>query len=551
MVGKLKKFEKILLISFVSLCTFPVLYICRFLDNNTLTSWQWVFTGNSVVGIMSWLLIAVLFSAAVAYRVPIEKMPPLAAAFISAFVIIPLWRQPELLLDSGRYFIQAKYLSEYGVCYFLQEWGKAIPAWTDLPLVPFLYGIIFKICGETRVAVQIFTTFLFGLTVFITTQIGKQLWDAERGFYGGIFLLGLPYLLSQVSLMLVDVPAMFMLTLALAVFLRAIMDGGNNMFLSPVIIVLTMLVKYSTWPMLLVLPLAALVVKSDNRRLVLQRAGGILLAAGIMAAAIIYLNQDLFRSQLHILLTYQRPALKLWQEGFASTFFFQFHPFLVLLAAGAIFFAAKSKDKHVLIVTFVIIIVVALNIQRIRYIVPLLPLYCLLAAYGLQAMKGKEIRRFVALMIVAFSLIVVYGGYLPFFKRTSMMNITRAAAFIDALPGDMVEVYSLPQKKSGGNTALAIPQLDIFTKKMLTNRQNWQRQEGGNRQSHAPLLFSWNIVRPSFYEPAANKNNNTLVVISDTNGSFGSEITGHRRLIKKFTDQSGVFRYKTLVYVYQ
>src|SRR5574341_279831 len=44
---------------------------------------------------------------------------------------------------------------------FLADWGKAIPAWTDLPLVPLLDGLVLRLSGESRTAVQAFTTLLF------------------------------------------------------------------------------------------------------------------------------------------------------------------------------------------------------------------------------------------------------------------------------------------------------------------------------------------------------------------------------------------------------
>ena len=63
-------------------------------------------------------------------------------------------------------------------------------AWTDMPLVPFLYGLIFKFFGESRLYIQIFTTFFFSMTVVLTYMIGKTLWDEDTGLYGGMLLLG-------------------------------------------------------------------------------------------------------------------------------------------------------------------------------------------------------------------------------------------------------------------------------------------------------------------------------------------------------------------------
>jgi 4-amino-4-deoxy-L-arabinose transferase-like glycosyltransferase len=129
-------------------------------------------------------------------------------------------------VDTSRYFTQAKHLEMYGIKYFMHEWGKGISAWTDLPLISFFYGLIFKFFGESRIYIQIFTTFLFSMTCVITFFIGKTLWDEETGFLAGLLLLGTPYLFSQIPLMLIDVPTMLFLTLSVFTYIRAIEKGG-------------------------------------------------------------------------------------------------------------------------------------------------------------------------------------------------------------------------------------------------------------------------------------------------------------------------------------
>ena len=42
--------------------------------------------------------------------------------------------------------------------------------------------------------------------------------------------------------------------------------------------------------------------------------------------------------------------------------------------------------------------------------------------------KEGQVRRFTGLAIVSSSLLIVLAGYLPFFKTTSMMNISRCIA---------------------------------------------------------------------------------------------------------------------------
>jgi hypothetical protein len=553
-VDKLTRNESILLLSFFILSCFPILYICRFLDNNTLSSWRWTFAGVSVPLAMALLLGALVLAYFFSLTVPLEKHPRLALFVLSVLAVLPLWSEPELLVDSGRYFLQAKYLAQYGFPRFVREWGGEIGAWTDLPLVPALYGLLFKVFGEARVVVQTFNTLLFALTTLLISGIGHALWNKQTGFYAGLLLLGMPYLLTQVPLMLVDIPTMFFLTLALYSFIRAMQDGGAWLFLAPLAITLAIYAKYSTWPMLLVLPLTAVVIQTASRRQVMARAGGIFLAAVVMAAALAATKLPLFLEQLEILLTYQRPALGLWQEGFMSTFFFQVHPLVSLLALWGGYRAYRTGNRHFLVAVFFAVMVFGLQMKRIRYILPMLPLLALMASCGLQSFKEGQLRRFAGLAIVFSSLLIVLGGYLPFFKTTSMMNIMAAGRFLDTLPGQEVEVYVLPQNGSSGNTALTIPQLDLFTGKRLVSHQAWRQLAAGPTPSHAPLLFSWRISRPSFYAPGYMSGRKPLVVISGGGPGRWSQtelsVVGSRLPVGEFVRQSGVFRFKTIIDIY-
>lgn len=554
-MGKLTRHESIFLLSFFMLLCFPVLYICRFLDNNTLTSWRWVFAEVSVPMALGLLLAALAISYAVASRIDLVRYGRVSLFLLGIVAVVPLWGEPELLIDSGRYFLQAKYLASYGFASFVSEWGGAINAWTDLPLVPALYGLLFKCFGESRIVIQVFTTLLFVATVLLTSGIGRILWNRETGFYAGLLLLGMPYLLTQVPLMLVDIPTMFFLTLTLYSFIRAMRDGGAWCVLAVLVIILTIYAKYSTWPMLLVLPVTAVVIRADNRRELLARAGGIFLAAVVVAAAFAATRQQLFREQLEILLTYQRPALGLWQEGFFSTFFFQIHPLISLLAIWGCYRAYRIADRHFLIAAFFVALVVGLQMQRIRYILPLLPLLALMAARGLQSFKEGQVRRFVGVAIISSSLLIVFAGYLPFFKTTSMMNIMEAGRFLNTVPGDEVEVYILPQNVSSGNTALAIPQLDLFTDKRIISRQAWRQLGTGKLPTYAPLLFSWKIARPPFYAPGLQPVHRPLVIISGggAKGSLQAEssIIDSRLPVGEFALQSGVYRFKTFLDIFR
>ena len=186
-MNALKRIDSnVIIISLLTLLAFIILFVCRTLDDNRLTSWEWAFLYADPARIF----LILIFSILIAYflsRLPFVDKHPALFLFTFSFAISSLfWREPEIILDASRYFTQAKHLEVYGAGYFVREWGKAIPAWTDMPVMPFLYGLIFKFFGEARIYVQIFTSILFSLTAALTYLIGSTLWNRDTGLIGGI-----------------------------------------------------------------------------------------------------------------------------------------------------------------------------------------------------------------------------------------------------------------------------------------------------------------------------------------------------------------------------
>ncbi|MGE5807491.1 MAG: hypothetical protein ACM32I_00015, partial [Nitrospirota bacterium] len=156
-----------LFVSCAFLLALVALFLGRASDDNSLFSWAWAFrNGASLVylALVAGLCIS-FFSSRIA--LPANWYAPFL--FTLSFVaVLPFWSEPELIVDASRYFTQAKHLEVYGLGFFLREWGRTIQAWTDSPLVPLLYGLLFKAFGEHRFVIQLFTTTLFSLTAVIT-----------------------------------------------------------------------------------------------------------------------------------------------------------------------------------------------------------------------------------------------------------------------------------------------------------------------------------------------------------------------------------------------
>jgi hypothetical protein len=408
----LKKKWHVFSISLCTLFTFLLLYIFRDVDDNRLTSWKWVFADVEIIWFVFLIAAGIIFTYAL-LNSPVTRQMPSVFLFLSSFAISAIfWKTPEVIVDTSRYFTQAKHLEIYGIRHFISEWGNNIGVWTDLPLVPFLYGLIFKIFGEARAFIQVFITLVFSMTVVLTYLIGRTLRDEDTGFFAGVLLWGIPYISSQVPLMLVDIPTMFFLTLSIYTFIRALQKGGAWIAVSSISIFCAVFSKYSTWMMLSVLCIVFMVYLKKGRRAIgnglekrtriISRGISVFLTAGLLVGLIVMFKFEVISGQIKFLLDYQAPGLRRWGESFISTFFYQVHPFITIAALYSVYEAFRKKDWKFLIVSWLIFLVVLLQIRRSRYVMIVFPMLTLMASYGLQKIKTMEIRRYKAVYCIIY-----------------------------------------------------------------------------------------------------------------------------------------------------
>ncbi len=544
-------------ISLAAVATFHTQYLLRGLDDNRLTSWQWVFAGADVARVSAALVVGVALAYALT-KVSISALRPVVALFFFSFAMAAVfWREPEVIVDAARYFTQAKHLELYGAGYFLSEWGREVSAWTDLPLVPFLYGVIFSAFGETRIPIQVFTTLLFSGTIVLTYLIGKTLWDATVGACAGALLLAMPYLFTQVPLMLVDVPAMFFLAAAVFTAIKALGNGGIGWIaLSSATVTLAFLSKYSTWPSLTVVLIIFLVRLREEPGRALRRGAALLAASAALAGAVVLVKHDVIFEQIGLLRSYQAPGLGRWRESFASTFLFQIHPLVTVAGAYSIFAAIRKRDLRYAIISWLLLLVVAAQIERIRYILVVFPMLALMASYGLREIRSAEARRFAVSCAVASSLAVALFAYLPYLSRMSAVNLKDAGEYLNTVEGEAVEVFTLPQARSVVNPAVSVPLLDLFAGKRIVYRPLPAQLPSRQEIETSPLRFTWEFRTPKYYAPATAdpSGKGAVVVVSADAGQPLTEqierrIDGHR-LSREFLTSDDRFQYRTLVRVY-
>jgi hypothetical protein len=548
----------ILVFAGLLLVSFLILFFSRSLDDNRLTSWQYVF-GFADPKTVLLLLEAGVLPALFLSKSSFPGRHPLAFLFFFSYAAAAIfWQEPEVIVDASRYFTEAKHLELYGAGYFLKEWGRAIPAWTDMPAVPFFYGLIFRFFGETRLFIEVFTTLLFSLTVVLTCLVGSKLWDEVTGLFGGLLLLGMPYLFSQVPLMLVDLPSTFFLMLSVYTFIRAVESGGPMVLLAAAAIFVTFFAKYSTWLMLTILPviLAVYLIRrpSHSPEHYLRRGLLVFLAAGIMIGCFAVYKYDVISAQLKLLVAYQKPGLRRWGESFLSTFFFQVWPWITVAAVFSFYRAIRQKDLRFLIVLWLPLLILSLRIERIRYSVMVFPMIALAASFGLTGFRKREIANFAVYCIAVSSIVLAASAFLPFLDRISSVNIRDAGSFLDLQGGGDVRVFTLPEDHPVVNPAVAVPILDLFTHRKI--RYNYESSFELNSEEilRSPLRFTFEYRNPVYYQEKQGGKETAVVIISSKPGEplppvIEAKVRQFRRK-KVFDTSENVFKYQKMATIY-
>ncbi len=563
----MKKRDVFILISMLALLSFAALFTLRSFDDNRLTNWQWVFDN-----VEAWKLYLILFAAIIiSYylsKIPVSKQRYGIVLFLFSFAASSVfWRAPEVIVDASRYFTYAKHVEIYGVKYFINEWGGAINPWTDMPFVPLLYGLIFKFFGESRLYIQIFISLLFAMTTVLTYLTGKILWDEETGFFGGLLILGIPYIFSQVPLMLVDIPAMFFLTLSIFAFVMALKKGGGWMPFSAFAISMTFFSKYSAWLMLSVLFVIFAVYLMQAKSTLTDNSGKtsaisiyrtfiVVCFSALFIGIVFWYKFDAFSDQIRLLISYQKPGLKTWGESYVSTFLFQFHPFISLAAIYSAYAAFRKKDLKYLIIFWLVFLVFVLQIKRSRYIIMIFPMVALMASYGLMQIKDSQYRKFIAYCIVLSSLSIALFAYLPFLEKISDINLKNAGRFLNSLNIEKTEVFALTEPGSPVNSAVAVPILDLFTRKNIIYDYQPDYFPEPDEIAKSSLRFTWEYKNPGYYS-SGNKDPgdaDAIVIISGSNDFYipdhiEAKLEKYQNL-KIFDVSEGIFQNSSIVTVY-
>ena len=388
----------------------------------------------------------------------------------------------------------------------------------------------------------------------------------DTGILAGGFLLAIPYLYTQVPLMLVDVASMFFLVLGFFSLQRALDRGGwGYIAFASASIFLMLVSKYSQWMLASVYVMLFLLKlkEADNpserpdgsgRQKVFSRGMAVAAFAGLMFGAFLLSYLDVVRSQLDLLVSYQKPGLRRWTESFISTFFYQVHPFVSMGALASVFIAFRRRDWRWVVVAWLVILMFLMRIERSRYMVPLLPMLAICAAYGVNAaFRGngaQRIRRLVVAAAALSSFALASSAFMPYLKTNNLVNLMEAGKFLDQQKASLVQVHAFPQK-SEINPAVAVPLLDLYTDAPIEYFYNLYPLLDKDKLEVSPFRFTWTYRNPGYYDYRAERKPSHLAVVSFWRNEDNERRLPARYVFKRRFDMSeGIFRFKPYVSIY-
>ncbi len=250
------------------------------------------------------------------------------------------------------------------------------------------------------------------------------------------------------------------------------------------------------------------------------------------------------------------PGLKRWGESFVSTAFFQIHPFITIAALYSFYEALRKKDFKFSIISWLILLVVLLQIRRARYVLVVLPMFTLMASYGLQRIKDSKLRRYLVSCVAASSIVIAIFAYLPFLQSMDLVNLKDAGKFLNSIGAEKIEVFTIPSAKTIVNMAVAVPILDLYSDKGIVYPHNINFYLPFEKIEKSPLRFAWEYKNPGYYtaDHESFSDNSAVAIISNGTLEVMPEYIKRklegRKKAKVFRTSTGIFRFNTVVTIY-
>ncbi len=419
-------------------------------------------------------------------------------------VLLTLHTMPELNPDAARYFSEAKFLAEEGVGSFFGEWGRRLYVYVDQPLVPFIYGVLFTLFGESRLVIQAYNFLLYSLLTLLVYRTAEHLWGTRAGVFSGMLMLASPYVLSRVPLTLVDTTLSF-LTAALAYTLLTGLTRGDTkrLVLAGVCTAMIPFTKLTGVVYLLPLALVPLVLHLRGERWKPRLLTVPLILGIALALPLLLYLQPVLREQL-VTAMVLRARMPVWSgtESVWNMLLHQFSAPVTILAIASLYLSYRARDRGILLPLLWFLVPLALyHDTRIRYMIPAYPALAMLAGVGLFRLSQGDRRMacFLAIATVLGSLSMLYLAYVPFAQANSAADLMRAAKYAERIPVDTIDMYALYPASYNSSLALLIPLFDLHSSKQVVVRGESLMPTREITPEQRNVSWTWSYELPGYY----------------------------------------------------
>jgi 4-amino-4-deoxy-L-arabinose transferase-like glycosyltransferase len=404
--------------------------------------------------------------------------------------------------DFGRYHKEAEYLVENGIVGFIQKWGY-FQTYFDMPVIPFLYGVGYFLLGSGKFAVLIVNLFVFLGIIIFTYLTAKELFNKRIARLSVVFFSFAPYIATQTPLMLVDLGQTFFTILCFYLILKLIKKPDWKITAITVLSLFACALTkvFSAIYLLSIFAISFFIAYQQNsksikplaftwiasgfagfgygwwkqelfltqllHRLSPERFLNALLPLATFAVFII-LAITLFKKQIsHILKKHQNKLIVLFYLLLAYLFFFsdimRFYlrtPFiamtipLAVLFYLSIYFAFKKKNYPALALLPWAFTPLFIPNTMFKYQLAAYPAIMMLSSFSLvNLFKNKEKQVKYVLVIISFSISILFFFFLPMIQKHVKNNLRAAGRYINKQNAQAVVVLFDPKDEYGEELA--------------------------------------------------------------------------------------------------
>mgnify|MGYP005842088403 CR=1 FL=1 len=439
-----------LLVSFLVFLSYYLIFNNAILDETMLYSWAWILNYLDKTLFYILLVVIVVISYIIArIRFKLKEKHFLIFIFLLAFILSSAtWNLASPNPDVAEFFGVAKYVELHGPIEYFKDFGTSELRGYRFHTLPFLLGLLFRYFGESYTLSNIILSTMFAFIPVLTFLLSRRLFDRKVASISAFFILSIPFLLIQSSMLLVDVSVVFFVLLSLLTFYTFL--KSRNPWYYPLTIITFFLAIFSKRPailfLLITLPLIFLFVKKRediNFKILSYKTFMLLYILFVVVFIFVFLKFDFFSQQLALDASQANIIGEPDSYENPLSFLFQIQPLIIILFLTSIMFLFVNRKLSLLFLTaWFVFPYIFLYETTLRYMMPAFPAIAIGAAYVLSRFK-KPIITFTVTMIFLSSTLAFATGYLPLMKNEFYdTNILETARYVDGLEGvSSVGVY--------------------------------------------------------------------------------------------------------------